>query len=473
MTVRALYTLAFPETPMGFTGVGYYPQQGQLIYMDHEAGMDRSNDVSRSTTGSSQAVSPTSVEFPAVAALLHAACLCNNANLIQSVDTSLIEGHTGAALSGQPTELALLVAASKAGIEDARPQYHRLQEIPFTSERKRMEVRARPVGGLQACKAFKFAADTALHGGTVLDGSLYFVKGMPDKVLGECTQSITADCSTTLLDESTRFQVLSQSRRMAATGLRVLAVAYGTSLRELVFAGLLGMEDPPRQGVADCVRQLRRGGVKVIMVTGDSKETAIAIAQRCSIVGSYQEGNDDMGLGDLQLKSNAKNVPNNTSSCNSIFSKEDLETGELESMSGAEIDAISTQNLADLISGIKIFYRVVPRHKLMIVRALQQHGDIVAMTGDGVNDATALKGADIGIAMGRKGTDVAKEAADVVLADDDFCTITMAMAEGKGIFFNIRCFLSFQLSTSFAALSMASIATAFGLPNPLNATQIL
>jgi Ca2+-transporting ATPase len=152
---------------------------------------------------------------------------------------------------------------------------------------------------------------------------------------------------------------------------------------------------------------------------------------------------------------------------------EDVELGTSLALSGEELDSIPPNLLADSIVGVRIFYRVVPRHKLQLVRALQQHGDIVAMTGDGVNDATALKGADIGIAMGKSGTDVAKEAADVILADDDFSTITHAIAEGKGIFFNIRNFLSFQLSTSFAALTMASVATAFGLPSPLNAMQIL
>jgi Ca2+-transporting ATPase len=197
------------------------------------------------------------------------------------------------------------------------------------------------------------------------------------------------------------------------------------------------------------------------MVTGDSKETALAIAQRCGILGSCE----DPGLEDLLL------TPNMPGSSNS--SLDDLESGTSVSLSGADLDAIPPENLADSIIGVRVFYRVVPRHKLAIVRALQEHGDIVAMTGDGVNDATALKGADIGIAMGKKGTDVAKEAADVILADDDFRTITMAIAEGKGIFFNIRCFLAFQLSTSFAALAMASVATAFGMPSPLNAMQIL
>lgn len=150
----------------------------------------------------------------------------------------------------------------------------------------------------------------------------------------------------------------------------------------------------------------------------------------------------------------------------------DVELGASVSISGTDMDSIPAHNLADSITDIRIFYRVAPRHKLAIVRAFQKHGYIVAITGDGVNDATALKGADIGIAMGMKGTDVAKEAADVVLADDDFETIAMAIAEGKGIFFNIRCFVAFQLSTSFASLTMASIATTLGLPSPLNAMQI-
>ena len=140
--------------------------------------------------------------------------------------------------------------------------------------------------------------------------------------------------------------------------------------------------------------------------------------------------------------------------------------------SGRDLDSIPARNLSDSIGGVKIFYRVSPRHKLTLVRALQEKGEIVAMTGDGVNDATALKAADIGIAMGNVGTDVAKEAADIVLADDNFLTISTAISEGKGIFFNIRNFLAFQLSTSFAALTMESIATALGLPSPLNAMQV-
>ena len=450
MTVRAVFTLAFPDTKFGFTGVGYKPQSGRLVHMD-------------GASHSSHAVNVSGRESKVLAALFNTACLCNNATLVEEVDGAMVEGHTGGALSGQPTELALLVAAQKAHMGDPRPQYHRLQEIPFTSERKRMEVRARPVSGVQACEAFTSACKASpigKGGRHCADGSLYFVKGMPEKVLGECLTYVIADGSSDILVEDDRTKVLSQARRMAAGGLRVLALAYGHALGHLTFAGLVGMEDPPRRGVADSVRQLRRGGVKVFMVTGDSKETALAIAGRCGILGS---DGAVAGLDDLLLTPNV--------SCSSF--SDDLESGVSEALSGAELDAIPPQNLADSIIGVRVFYRVVPRHKLAIVRALQEHGDIVAMTGDGVNDATALKGADIGVAMGLKGTDVAKEAADVVLADDDFRTITMAIAEGKGIFFNIRCFLAFQLSTSFAALTMASIATVFGLPSPLNATQIL
>jgi Ca2+-transporting ATPase len=209
-----------------------------------------------------------------------------------------------------------------------------------------------------------------------------------------------------------------------------------------------------------------------MMVTGDSKETALAIARRCGIVGATEADLLMPRSGGISRTNSSQSLETFNSS-DAGFDLQDVELGASVALSGSDLDSIPASSLAESIAGVKVFYRVAPRHKLAIVRALQKHGDIVAMTGDGVNDATALKGADIGVAMGKKGTDVAKEAADVILADDDFRTITMAIAEGKGIFFNIRCFLSFQLSTSFAALTMASIATALGLPTPLNAMQIL
>mmetsp|Transcript_22516 Transcript_22516/g.62517 ORF Transcript_22516/g.62517 Transcript_22516/m.62517 type:complete len:1123 (-) Transcript_22516:1874-5242(-) len=471
MTVRTVFCLAMPSHTFGFTGVGYDPSNGSLVHMEEDG-------PALKQPGSPRKVAPDSSEMQALSALFYTASLCNNATLTQSQET----GKGKQSLFGQPTELALLCATSKAGLVDPRPQYHRLQEIPFTSERKCMDVRARPIGGHHACSAFtKALLDTTTQPATPtsaarrpsFDGSLYFVKGMPEKILGECKTYTSADGSLKTLVEDDRTLTLAQSRRMAATGLRVLALAYGKSLGDLTFAGIVGMEDPPRAGVSDSVRHLREGGVKVMMVTGDSKETALAIAQRCGITGPVHStggghvsrSQSSSSLIDLQLP--------NDSSHSDVLDTEAGAGAVSEALSGEELDNIPTQNMAESIAGVKVFYRVVPRHKLAIVRALQELGEIVVMTGDGVNDATALKGADIGVAMGKKGTDVAKEASDIVLADDDFQTITMSIAEGKGIFFNIRCFLSFQLSTSFAALTMASVATAFGLPSPLNAMQIL
>jgi Ca2+-transporting ATPase len=458
MTARSVFTPAFPRKKFGFSGVGYKVTGGKLMVADEN----------NSSAGAPRTIDTSSEEYIALSALFSTACLCNNATVVTDLDSDMAEGHLGGAMSGQPTELALLIGSEKAGILDSRPQYHRTQEVPFSSERKRMEVRARPVSGRHACISFDLAMENSATQRPTrrrsADGSMYFVKGMPESILSECTSHVTANGARAKLDEDGKERVLSQCRQMAASGLRVLAMAYGISLENLTFAGVVGMEDPPREGVAESVWQLRNGGVRVMMITGDSKETALAIARRCGILGSKTEHE--------ALVNESYSTESFANASNEELS--DIEIGSSSSsMSGADIDAIPPQSLADSIGDVKVFYRVAPRHKLAIVRALQKHGDIVAMTGDGVNDATALKGADIGIAMGRNGTDVAKEAADMILADDNFSTITMAISEGKGIFFNIRCFLAFQLSTSFAALTMATIATALGLPTPLNAMQIL
>jgi len=343
-----MYTLTFPMTKFGFTGVGYDSSQGNLIYLsqDNVDGDRIRND---------------NEAIPALSALLYTACLCNNATVVQSgLDSSVAEGHTGGALSGQPTELALLVAAEKAGCADPRPQYHRVQEVPFTSERKIMEVRARPVSGHHACDFFKKAAAAGSP-----DGSLYFVKGMPEKVLGECYGYIDGNGTVEQLDEDGIAQALVQSRRMAASGLRVIALAYGQDVSRLTFAGIVGMEDPPREGVAQSVRQLRQGGVKCYMITGDAKETALAVAKRCGILGSETVDEQVPGLDDLLLTTTTS-APN---SGGFESGDSDLEFGASVAMSGAEIDEISVKNLAESIAGVRVFYRVSPRHKLTIVRA--------------------------------------------------------------------------------------------------------
>lgn len=445
MTARVCYSPAFRSVTFNFTGVGYSSRTGQLVYGNKDDDSVGHESIQRPVPNDGE-------EQCALEALFSTACLCNNANLVESHDADVVEGHTGSAMSGQPTELALLVAAAKAGLADPRPKYHRCKEVPFSSERKRMDVVARPIED-HACQAF---ARLSKRGNSLEFGGLYFVKGMPEQILEACDSSLQADGSTKPFSSDDRVTSLAQTRRFASKGLRVLAFAFGRSPDHLVFAGLVGMEDPAREGVADAVRRLRSGGVKVIMVTGDSKETALAIAERCGILDEDSERDDDIEMTESLIGRNGKIV--------------DVEKGVVRAMSGAEIDALESKEQMVGLDGVRVFYRVAPRHKLFIVRALQKNGEVVAMTGDGTNDAVALRGADIGIAM-NSGCDVAKEAADVVLADDNFRTIAMAVAEGKGIFFNIRCFLTFQLSTSVAALSMETIATAFGLPSPLNAMQ--
>jgi len=211
----------------------------------------------------------------------------------------------------------------------------------------------------------------------------------------------------------------------------------------LTFAGLVGMSDPPRPGVGRSIRKLLRGGVKVIMITGDAETTAVAIGRQ-------------LGMPIPKPKEHAAH-----------------QVSVRPVLRGDEVDQMTEEDLAHAMQTTTIFARTNPDHKMKIIRALQARGDIVAMTGDGVNDAPALKKADIGVAMGRHGTDVAKEASDMILTDDDFSTILHAIEEGKAIFNNIQNFLTFQLSTSAAGLSLVLFCTCFGFQSPLNPMQIL
>jgi Ca2+-transporting ATPase len=318
--------------------------------------------------------------------------------------------------------------------------------------------------------------------GVVINGSEFsggsdvaYIKGALEQILKRCDTYLTADGREIVLDEARRKEAMNAAESMAREGLRVLGFARGSireskvgaSLRSqsgrttpssiagslkspdkafmpkdedvyqgLAFAGLVGMNDPPRKGVDRSIRRLMAGKVRVIMITGDAETTAVAIGKKLGMPIT------DSSLGHSVLR-------------------------------GDQIDRMTDHELTQAIATTTVFARTSPDHKLKIVRALQARGDVVAMTGDGVNDAPALKKADIGISMGLLGTDVAKEAADMILTHDDFSTILNAIEEGKGIFYNIQNFLTFQLSTSAAALSLVLLSTILGFKNPLNAMQIL
>merc|ERR1719510_2629020 len=240
---------------------------------------------------------------------------------------------------------------------------------------------------------------------------------------------------------------------MASKGLRVLAMARGNSMENLEFAGIIGLHDPPRKGVSESIALLHSSKVKVCMITGDAKETAAAIAESLGI-STIKTSNDQFSGACTSSQSYTEGID------------------ELL-LSGTQIDQMSDVDLAQISNRVVAYYRATPLHKLRIVKALQANGHIVAMTGDGVNDGVAIKRADVGISMGLAGTDVCKEAADMILLDDDFSTILSAIEEGKCIFNNIRNFVRFQLSTSIAALMLISICTLLKMPNPLNPMQIL
>jgi Ca2+-transporting ATPase len=354
-------------------------------------------------------------------------------------NNATVHEHDGRwAVQGDPTEGALLVAARKAGLEPAAldARLRRVGEVPFSSERKLMS--------------------TVHEDAEREQRMVVFTKGAPDVLLARCTRELVGEDPRPLTAER-RAAITRAGEALADQALRTLGVAIRrlgddatvdrgvdeSVEHDLVFAGLIGMIDPPRDEARDAVARAKSAGIRPIMITGDHPRTAAVIAR-------------ELGIADDE-----------------------------RAVTGAELDRLDDAALERTVDDVSVYARVNPEHKLRIVDALQRRGAIVAMTGDGVNDAPALKTADIGVAMGITGTDVSKEAADIVLADDDFATIVAAVEEGRGIFDNIRKFLRFLLSSNIGeVLTMffgVVLAERIGLraePGevvvlPLLATQVL
>uniref|UniRef100_A0A915DEQ0 Calcium-transporting ATPase n=1 Tax=Ditylenchus dipsaci TaxID=166011 RepID=A0A915DEQ0_9BILA len=351
---------------------------------------------------------------PSLSRVIQIGCVCNNAQIINGT------------VLGQPTEGALMVLALKTQMDTFTSYYRRLKEIPFNSETKWMAVQLEPVNRPGEVEVM--------------------LKGAPDKVIEMCMGCLDGGVQPSPLTPERRLQILQLSSSLGNSGLRVIAMACGKDMNSLYYAGCVGILDPPRPGCRESIDTVQSAGVSVKMITGDSQETACSIGARLHL---YQPG--------------------------------------MNCLSGAQMDEMSDLNLEKIIKVVTIFYRASPKHKLRIVKALQNIGEVVAMTGDGVNGRPfeymlekchfikcgRPQKADIGIAMGLSGTDVCKEAADMVLINDDFITIRAAIEEGKGIYHNITNFVKFQLSTSVAALSLIAFSTLFHFENPLNAMQIL
>jgi Ca2+-transporting ATPase len=348
------------------------------------------------------------------AMLLRALALNNDAHI----------DHHGKA-RGEPTEAALLHAAheagyDKAGLENEMP---RLLELPFDAERKRM---------------------TTLH--TAKDGVIAYTKGSPEAVLPLCAGKLLGNGASAI----DRDNLLRQAEAMAADGLRVLAFAYRrwpalpdgmphvAVETDLIFLGFAGLIDPPRGEVKEAVAQCRTAGITPVMITGDHPATALAIARELGILAD-KEGTD--GVGRL--------------------------------MTGTELARLDRAAFESQVEQIRVYARVNPAQKIKIVKALQDKGEVVAMTGDGVNDAPALRAANIGVAMGKGGTDVAREAAHMVLLDDNFATIVHAVRQGRRLYDNIRKFIRYGVTTNSAEIWTIFLAPFFGLPIPLLPIHIL
>lgn len=330
-------------------------------------------------------------------------------------DAKLIKEEHGHGIKGDPTEGGIVVVAAKAGLlkHDLDAHMPRTGEIPFTSETKRM---------------------TTLH--RAGQSVMAYAKGAPEVILQSCTR-LWGENDEQELTEKERKMILEQARTMASQALRVIAIARkgGVSIEEsekdMKFLGLVGMIDPPRPEAKDAIKQCRLAGIRVVMITGDHPVTAEAIAR-------------ELGL---------------------------LTTEKV--VTGAELEAMDQETLTREVDNIGVYARVSPAHKLRVVAALQKKGEVVAMTGDGVNDAPALKKADIGVAMGITGTDVTKEAAAMTLTNDNFASIVAAVEEGRGIFGNIKKYLMYMLTGNLGEVALIMVTTIAALPVPLTPVQIL
>jgi Ca2+-transporting ATPase len=390
MTVRVIYLNgeSIEVTGEGYTPIGEFLKNGTIIKPE---------------------------DNPHFKLFLKAMALCNDAHLVSE------DGRYS--IFGDPTEGALVVAAAKGGInkEQEEKENPRIDEIPFESE--------------LACMA-------TVHDYTD-DEKYVYAKGSPERMISLCNE-IYINNQIIPINNELRKKVLAASQEFASRGYRVLGLSYrmvGSSKyrlareecgKDLVFLGLVGMVDPPRKEAIEAVAKCKNAGIKVVMITGDHRETARAIAQE---VG--------------------------------IMTKKDL------ILDGKELDNISEEEFEKIVESVKVFARNEPRHKLRIVKALRKKGHIVAMTGDGVNDAPAIKEADIGIAMGITGTQIAKETSDMVLADDNFASIVGAVEEGRTSFNNLRRVVLYLITTSIAGGLILLSSLLFGLPIPFLPLQIL
>jgi Ca2+-transporting ATPase len=388
------------------TGEGYNPK-GEFLLKDDPF------DPSRDST---------------LSLLLHASASCNDATLEERDSET---GEKSWRMVGDPTEGAMAVAAAKAGLwrPDLDKILPRIAEVPFDSDRKRMTT----IHRVQSAGPFSLGAAPFTA----------FVKGAPDVVLDLCTHLAEDGRQTPMTDER-KTEILEVNRDLARQALRVLGVAYrpmdstpntcdsATVETELTFVGLMGMIDPARPEVRDAVKIAHGAGLKTVMVTGDYKDTAEAIAQK---IGLLTPG------------------------------------GRI--LTGADLDKLSAEDLAGIIDEVDVCCRVSPAHKTKIVDAFKARGHVVAMTGDGVNDAPALKRANIGVAMGITGTDVSKETADMVLTDDNFSSIVSAIEEGRVIYSNIRKFVFFLISCNLGEILIIFLAMLLGMPIPLKPVQLL